>query len=158
MAHRGLEILLALGWVPAIRFYLTNKLMHPPNTFVLGRSFLAYRMDIVICGAISILGIFAAIRNGNPSPLLLILIMWVANVLFRIGDYRYRVYWRDGTVVCNTANNRVITIRATDIARIEFERSGANTLFRMERPSLRIAIVIATLCDRGHTPPHGFDP
>jgi hypothetical protein len=97
-------------------------------------------MDIFICGAISILGIFAAIRNGNPSPLLLILIMCVANVLFRIGDYRYRVYWVDGAVVCNTADNGTITIRAADIARIEFERSGANTLFRMERPSLRIAI------------------
>src|SRR5262252_2744299 len=114
--------------------------MENMDTFALRRTLQPYGALLLIWIAFTLMMLFAVFKSGDLSGLLAILLLWVLGVWSQYPNTRYRITWRNGIIEQTDSNERLNTIKTSDLKEIVQEGSDLRTLLAMRRPSRRIAI------------------
>ena len=112
----------------------------PRNEFALTRSIYPYRLSLIVCIGISVLGVFAWAKTRDPNIFLVTLLVWLVTIATQYENTRYRIFWKDGVITQVSVNKFLTTISCPEITRIVQERSDLQNRLRMQRPLDRIAI------------------
>jgi hypothetical protein len=110
------------------------------QTFVLGRSWVPYRVFIVIFVLVFLPIVPYMFRTHDLSPLVFWAIIGPLAVVYVWYQRRYRISWQNGSVVQNAAAGPVVTISVDEMERVVQERSDIRTLLSLSRPGRRITI------------------
>jgi hypothetical protein len=108
------------------------------NDFRLRLTITPYIGDLIILGAVSLLGVAALLRSHQPAILGIVLLLWLTLASDFYQKTRYRITWQSNSIRRVTANNLSTTIPVGKIARIREET--ARLPINLMRPSRRLTI------------------
>jgi hypothetical protein len=128
----------ALGWGHLIRSNRTS--MEHTEDFALRRTIQPYAALLIVLVAITLLGVFDAIKTHDLNWIGAILFLWAISILTQYPDTRYRIFWENDAIKQIAVYGTPTVIEPSEINKITQERSDLQTLLAMRRPSRRIAI------------------
>ena len=114
--------------------------MKHDELFMLRRSANPYlSLSMILFGVMILqLGLSIKVHSWKPLVAISIIWLWFAVVVF-IGT-RYRIFWKDGTIVQKAFGKSDVTIGVYEISDLRQETSNVGTLARFRRPFRRVTI------------------